>query len=799
MSAIRFENIVKQVDDVGQTLTILQMDGVIEIQRGEFVCITGPSGSGKTTLLSILGLLDFEYEGGVSIDCGGEKVNFASIDEDDRQDICQSIRRSIGFIFQDVKVQPQRTALENATAVLQYQGVARKERDALGSKMLSNVGIENVQHQRHVAGFSGGMQQRVGIARAFVNNPEFVFADEPTAHLDSTLAKRIYTQLKEQCVHRGTTTFVITHEEALLPFADRVITLVKKEEGSGYGIQEVSPEALAEIREKYPLDPEHQVVATTDKYQHTTKPVYWKQLVVEMFFEALKEMKPLRDAILYYGFVKWFGRFSREEELFGVQRPPLYLYLSNLSSMLICSLLFAMAFLFQSLNQGIQSYQESIIQQQEYFRQSIVIPSNSTNQKMSLDLDDVQQKASAQGITIESVTEMYDLGGYAMTSRDVQYIQYEKSWPPEMLQNFRHHTVDDVEENRLAMQLIAFDDGDISLADYGIAEPMKTTSGKPKIFIRQNDNEWKNLGGFERIPQKGDVLFVVFESDGEVLRDGKRDALRLCVEFEVAGYSQLKKPKLPLAQRMNRIGNRLYHGIVETDVQKQILNWQLNAKTKMVDIPEQWHCPKYRKLSPTIELEDSVIAMNPSSYRFTMGRPQDIVLFQQMLQEYSLSKEFSLEFISEFELIHAIEKYKRVVNAIGFVLASLPVLLCAVFILLTVQTVITRKSQDLLLYRVMGAPSFALYMQSLIFALFIIVPGMGIGLGLASFAPRFVTISGDFISVPPEMIVHIQQSQISLSSLSVLVLITSLSILVTSWISVLSVLDENPTNVFRGG
>ena len=156
MPAIQFSNIIKEIDDGTQTLTILKMDGEISIERGEFVCVTGPSGSGKTTLLGILGLLDFEYSGSVVLNCGGESIDFTELDVDDRQEICQSMRRSIGFIFQDVKVQPQRTAIENATAVLQYQGVSNQKRSKLGQEMLSTVGIEPKQHNRRVAGFSGG-------------------------------------------------------------------------------------------------------------------------------------------------------------------------------------------------------------------------------------------------------------------------------------------------------------------------------------------------------------------------------------------------------------------------------------------------------------------------------------------------------------------------------------------------------------------------------------------------------------------------------------------------------------------
>ena len=648
------------------------------------------------------------------------------------------------------------------------------------------------------------MQQRVGIARAFVNDPEYVFADEPTAHLDEKLARRIYKQLKEQCAQLGTTTFVITHEKSLLPFADRVITLVKNEDGQGYGIQEMDPGKLQEIREQYPLDPEHHIQDRNEKPKdmYPAKPIYRTQLVVEMFFEAFKEMRPLGDAILYYGFVKWFGRFSATEDLFGVKRPPLYLYLSNLSSILICSLLFAMAFLFHSLNSGIQAYQDSVIQQQEYFRQSIVIPSNSTNQKMQLDLDEIQSLASAESIDIESVDQIFDLGGYAMLPKDVQYIGYEKEWPAEMLQNFRHQMVNDVEESRLQMRLIAFEDGDLSLLDYGISTPiLHKSESLPKIFIRNNEHEWTNLGAFDSIPKVGESVYVVFESDQDFINEVKqvRESDHLCVAFEVAGYSKLQKPKLALAQRLNRIGSRLYHGVIASDVQQQILTWQLNSTHPDATIPEDWHCPKYQTLNatrtPTTEFNHS----RPSAYRFTMVEPQDILVFQTFLDGYALERTFSLEFISEFELIQSIERYKSVVNSVGFVLASIPILLCAVFILLTVQTVITRKSQDLLLYRVMGAPSFALYLQSFIFALFIIVPGIVVGLALASFAPQFLTLSNDFVSIPGKLVEHIQHAQVTLSSLGMVLLITFGCILVTSWISVLSVLDENPTNVFRGG
>lgn len=820
MNCITFSNIKKFVEHDDKRLLILNMEGEITIQRGEFVCVTGPSGSGKTTLLSILGLLDFDYEGNFTLHCCGKESNFKNIDPDDRDDTCQVLRRSIGFIFQDVKVQPQKTALENATAVLQYQGVSKKTRNSLAKQALLNLDIEIEQHHRRVSSFSGGMQQRVGIARALVNNPEFIFADEPTAHLDDVLANEIYQLLQKRCNEDGITTIVITHNPQLLTFADRVIELVKREDNEGFDIQtrQQPKEAIQENHAdnhtisltKPPIDTlKHENLNDSTSSTLTIKPIFVKGLIKEMFLEAKKELMPLFHFGLWLCFGWWIRIIPSPKTLSFIPQkpPPLHHYLSNAASISICALLFATAFLFQLINNGIQSYQDSIIQEQYYFRQVVVQPSTSTNQRSLLDIKNIEAYMSSKDIHISDIDPIYDLGGYAALPADIRHVQVEKKWPIEMLQKFKEQSTkyqEDVDD-RLSMRLIAFDDGDPSLQDYGITGPIssKEKGDLPYIYIRNSQNDWKNLGSFEQMPSRNDIVYIVFESEKKMKFDTEVRSQRLCVQFKVAGKSKIQSPKLEFAKDVLQFNNLYYHAIIFSDVQKSILDWQQAPMNGLKTIPKNWLCPKVQDIEDASELavgEKEDVSV-PQAYRFTMKTPLDAQKFHIEIQHYAKMKNFPVTLTSEQALIEMILAYKNLTQQIGIAISGIPIILCAVFILLTIQTIMSRKHNDLLLYRVMGSPNMALYIQSNLLSLFILLPGIIGGIIIAYAAQGLMNVKNDFIEIPDELIQYIQQASLLSNNMAIFILFSftiCISILVSS-LSVQSVIDDNPTSVFRGG
>lgn len=201
-------------------LTVL--DGVdLEIAAGEVVVILGPSGSGKTTLLGLLAGLDRPSEGEVVL----AGVELAALDEDARA----ALRAErIGFVFQGFHLLPTLTALENVMVPLELLGdarsVSRAQAEQIARGLLERVGLgARVDH--YPAQLSGGEQQRVGIARAFANEPVVLFADEPTGNLDRATGEEIAALLFELNRQRGTTLVIVTHDLELARRAHRVVHL----------------------------------------------------------------------------------------------------------------------------------------------------------------------------------------------------------------------------------------------------------------------------------------------------------------------------------------------------------------------------------------------------------------------------------------------------------------------------------------------------------------------------------------------------------------------------------------------
>ncbi len=187
----------------------------LTIEHGEMVALVGPSGSGKSTLMNIMGLLDRPTTGAYHID--ERKVSELDIDE-----LAKLRNQKIGFVFQAFHLLPRTSALENVELPLIYSD--RTDFSKLASRALKEVGLED--RARHFPSeLSGGQQQRVAIARALVNDPEIIFADEPTGNLDSRSGIEIMSIFQEQ--HRsGKTIVLVTHDENLAQHAQRIIRIV---------------------------------------------------------------------------------------------------------------------------------------------------------------------------------------------------------------------------------------------------------------------------------------------------------------------------------------------------------------------------------------------------------------------------------------------------------------------------------------------------------------------------------------------------------------------------------------------
>lgn len=212
---IRIENLRKYYQLGSQQVKAL--DGVdITICKNEYVAIMGPSGSGKSTLMNILGCLDTPT-GGTYI------LNGTDVSQMGDNDLAQVRNKEIGFVFQSFNLLPRYTSLENVALPLIYAGVSASERERRAREALLAVGLgERMEHKP--AELSGGQRQRVAVARALINNPSIILADEPTGNLDTKTSIEIM-KLFEEIYKQGNTVIVVTHEEDIAMHARRIIRL----------------------------------------------------------------------------------------------------------------------------------------------------------------------------------------------------------------------------------------------------------------------------------------------------------------------------------------------------------------------------------------------------------------------------------------------------------------------------------------------------------------------------------------------------------------------------------------------
>ena len=219
-SIIRLKSLTKKYKIGGEVITALNNVN-LEIAQGEFICILGTSGSGKTTLLNITAGLERPTNGSVIIN----GVELSKVKE---KDMAVFRRKYMGFIFQSYNLIPSLTALENATLPLIFSGVGIKERNKRAKELLVELGLGNMLFNKPTQ-MSGGQQQRVAIARALINNPEIIFADEPTGNLDSKTTNEIMELLIKLVKEKNRTLIMVTHDLELAQYADRVVHMVDGE------------------------------------------------------------------------------------------------------------------------------------------------------------------------------------------------------------------------------------------------------------------------------------------------------------------------------------------------------------------------------------------------------------------------------------------------------------------------------------------------------------------------------------------------------------------------------------------
>jgi len=215
MSLINITNIKRDFVLGNEIINVLK--GIdLNINKGEYVALMGPSGSGKSTLMNLLGCLDTPTSGQYILN--GNDVSQMTDDS-----LAEIRNKEIGFVFQTFNLLPRTTALDNVALPMIYAGYSKSERTARATEVLKQVGLgDRMDHEPNQ--LSGGQRQRVAVARALVNKPSIILADEPTGNLDSKTSVEIMNLFNE--IHaNGNTVILVTHEEDIAAYAHRIIRL----------------------------------------------------------------------------------------------------------------------------------------------------------------------------------------------------------------------------------------------------------------------------------------------------------------------------------------------------------------------------------------------------------------------------------------------------------------------------------------------------------------------------------------------------------------------------------------------
>jgi putative ABC transport system ATP-binding protein len=217
MKGIIETNSVSKLYEIGQETVYALRSISISIQRNEYVAFTGPSGSGKSTLMNLLGCLDTPTNGQYFL-------NDQDVSEMSDNALAAVRNQEIGFIFQTFNLIPRMSALENVALPLVYAGVGKDDRLERAEKAMTDVGLADRLHHKPNE-LSGGQRQRVSTARALVNNPSIILADEPTGNLDSKTSNEIM-ELFDDLYRQGNTIILVTHEPDIANRSRRIIRLM---------------------------------------------------------------------------------------------------------------------------------------------------------------------------------------------------------------------------------------------------------------------------------------------------------------------------------------------------------------------------------------------------------------------------------------------------------------------------------------------------------------------------------------------------------------------------------------------
>ena len=249
MKVLELTNVVKDYKLANKEKFRALHDVNVSFEKGELVSIMGESGSGKSTLMNLIGGLDSDYEGIISID-GKNLKEFKEKQLDDYR------KKKIGFVFQSFNLIPHLSVLDNVTIGLTLSNIKESEKNQRALELLEKLGLKD-QVKKKPTQLSGGQKQRVAIARALINNPDIILADEPTGALDSSTTEQILEILKE-IADGGKLVIMVTHSEKVAKVSSRVVEIsdgkiIADRQNENYQKEETKKLSLPVIVQSVPI------------------------------------------------------------------------------------------------------------------------------------------------------------------------------------------------------------------------------------------------------------------------------------------------------------------------------------------------------------------------------------------------------------------------------------------------------------------------------------------------------------------------------------------------------------------
>ena len=830
----------------------------MELPRGKFICILGPSGCGKTTFLGMLGLVDTEFDGDLTLNLAGKEHPFGELGPRERSRKSQALRQHIGFCFQDIRLRLDADAVANVVDPLIYLGRGNAtSRERVAQEMLDLLdlprGEDDQDRRRRVGTYSGGMQQRTGIARALAVGPELVCADEPTAHVDDEKADEIYRDLKDRTVSNGISVVVVTHDRVRAErYADIVVRITKKYDN------DQEHEAALKSGE-WPFD-----VALEEK--EATQPAGAElpdrlpsgslaTRTHDMALEAVLEFRPLFKQVLYWltaGPIRsFFGRQGGRAQ--RVTGEPSHLYLPLMVAIITFSLLSAVGFFFYCLKSGVMAFQQEVVNTLQVVRRvRVESPSSSDGTMVGIDIDDAIAYAEDNGVPVETATPNYEVMGWALTPFDRDYLSKNQRYTQIFIDYLAGRLLpifgDDEgpRDQRLTMNLLEVNKGDPLAIDLGIAAENEAYvsglagGGLPGMYINPNELDWVKFGQFDDIPEVGDEVALLFGSvtralppeplpaepdatdeateagaTGSMSTDGeeastpahKSRRLRkkprrperqpLCVKFKVAGYLAPKPPPIMFRQR---IRGALYHASIPRDTFQTVLAWQYDPLADSSDVPANWICEGSTPLVDGLEYKKNQnltpVAM---SYDFYAESPREALDLMPVLERYAQDRGVKFDdVISEHEFIEMVATWQEVTEWVGTLLEVIPIAVGGILLWLVIQSILQRRREQLLLFVVMGAPPWQLQLQCFFISALIVIPGLCIGYALGSALPIAAIDAIAPLGLPPDLLNSIKEVSIGIhGALRIGVFALAFAAL-ASIVVVRTITSANPADVFRG-